>query len=113
MYLYDSYIYNFIKAGGNMENTTQNQENSNRPVSQYEKNLEILKKTIQDTEKDRNMSKNDQGKNLSNEFFNFISNILPKNEELTDLINITSETIKNNQDSAGNIVFGFTKGCIS
>ena len=36
-----------------MENTTQNQENSNRPVSQYEKNLEILKKTIQDTEKDK------------------------------------------------------------
>ena len=45
MYLYDSYVYNFIKAGGNMENTTENQENQeqtsnhNEVNNQYKKNL--------------------------------------------------------------------------
>ena len=58
------------------------------------------------------MSENDEGEKLSDEFLNFILKNLPKNKELTHLIDIISETIKNNPDSALGIINGFTQGCI-
>ena len=97
-----------------MENTTENQEqtfNHNEVNNRYEKNLEILKKRIKNIE-NKDISENNKKEDLINEFFNFILNILPENKELAHLIDIISETIKNNSKFAYKIINSCTQSFI-
>ena len=87
--------------------------NHNKVDNQYEKNLEILKERIKNIERNTNISENNKKKYLSNEFRSFISGNLPKKKELAYLIDIISETIKNNSKFAFEIISSFTQGCIS
>ena len=114
MYLYDSYIYNFIKAGGNMENTKQNQENQeqtsnhNEVDNRYKENLEKLKKGIEEIEEYKYTSENEKEELLSREFSTFISDNFPENKELTGFIDIISKTIKKYQKFACSSAICFT-----
>ena len=112
MYLYDNYVYNFIKARVNMENITQNQENNNEPVTKYQAGLIKLINIINTMKNSKVLTAEQKAIQIFDNFSDFIHNTLDKNSNLEDFIKVISYAIQNNSDYAFGIINGTTQNLI-